>query len=72
MVQDHLDIFLEPSWLQVMLGQGVTPQDYHPIAGGLSDEQLKAKLAKTMELKKEPLPKIPSHDEFLEMFCKNA
>jgi len=71
LVQDQLDIFLEPSWLQVMLGQGVMPQDYHPIAGGLSEAQLKDKLTKTMQLKKEPLPKIPSHDEFLEIFCKN-
>ena len=72
LVQDQLDIFLEPSWLQVMMGQGVIPQDYHPIAGKLSEEQLKEKLVKTMQLKKEPLPKIPSHDEFLKMFCKNG
>ena len=72
LVQDQLDIFLEPSWLQVMLGQGVMPQDYHPIADKLSDAQLKDKLTKTMQLKKEPLPKIPSHDEFLKIFCKKA
>jgi len=70
--QDQLDIFLEPSWLQVMLGQGIVPQDYHPLAGGISDAQLREKLANTMKLKMEPLPKIPSHDQFLEMFCKNA
>jgi tryptophan halogenase len=70
--QDQLDIFLEPSWLQVMLGQGVMPQDYHPIADGLSDQQLQEKLTNTRKLKMEPLPKIPSHDEFLKMFCKGA
>jgi tryptophan halogenase len=72
LVQDQHDIFLEASWLQVMLGQGVTPQDYHPIADGLSDDQLREKLANTMRLKKDPLPKIPPHDKFLEMFCGNA
>jgi tryptophan halogenase len=70
--QDQLDIFLESSWLQVMLGQGVVPQDYHPIADSLSAEQLQDKLQKTLQLKKEPLPKIPSHDQFLEMFGKPA
>lgn len=65
---DQLDIFLEPSWLQVMLGQGVVPQDYHPIAAGLSDEQLKEKLANTRKMVADPLSKIPSHDEFLKMF----
>ncbi len=72
LVQDHLDVFLEPSWLQVMLGQGVVPQDYHPIADSLSDEQLQEKLANMKKLKMEPLPKIPSHDEFLKMFVKSA
>ena len=67
--QDQHDIFLEPSWLQVMLGQGIVPQDYHPIADSLSDEQLLDKLANTKKLKMEPLPKIPSHDQFLKMFC---
>jgi tryptophan halogenase len=70
--QDQLDIFLEPSWLQVMLGQGVMPQDYHPIADSLSDQQLQEKLANTRKLKMEPLPRIPGHDEFLKMFCKGA
>jgi tryptophan halogenase len=70
--QDQLDIFLEPSWLQVMLGQGVMPQDYHPIADSISDRQLQEKLANTRKLKMEPLPKIPSHDEFLKLFCQGA
>ena len=52
-----------------MLGQGIMPRDYHPIADSLTDEQLKDKLANTKKLKMEPLAKIPSHDHFLEMFC---
>ncbi|NOR19097.1 MAG: tryptophan halogenase [Xanthomonadales bacterium] len=70
--QDQLDIFLEPSWLQVMLGQGVMPQDYHPIADSLTDEQLKDKLARTKQYAMDPLAKIPSHDEFLKLFCKST
>ena len=69
LVQDQYDIFLESSWLQVMLGQGVMPLDYHPIADSLTDAQLQDKLANTMRLKKEPLEKIPPHDRFLGMFC---
>jgi tryptophan halogenase len=68
--KDNLDIFMEPSWLQVMLGQGVVPQDYHPLAGALSDTQLKDKLINTKKTKLQPMEQIPSHDEFLEMFCK--
>lgn len=70
LVQDQYDIFLEPSWLQVMLGQGVVPRDYHPLADSLSDAQLRDKLANTKKLKLEPVAKMPTHDEFLRMFCK--
>jgi tryptophan halogenase len=72
LVQDHLDIFREASWLQVMLGQGVVPQDYHPLADSLTVEQLRDKLAKTKQAKMQPLEKLPSHDEFLKMFCQTG
>ncbi len=67
---DNLDIFLDASWLQVMLGQGIMPQDYHPLADTLSDEQLEDKLLKTRQTKRQPMDQIPSHDKFLEVFCK--
>lgn len=70
LTKDNLDIFLEPSWLQVMLGQGIEPEDYHPLANNLTDAQLRDKLAQTKATKLQPLEKIPSHDEFLEAFCK--
>ena len=70
LTKDNLDIFLEPSWLQVMLGQGVVPQDYHPLANSLTDEQLIDKLRNTKATKQQPMDKLPSHDAFLEMFCK--
>ena len=70
LTKDNFDIFLESSWLQVMLGQSITPRDYHPLAGKLTEEQLLDKLAKTKQTKLQPLEKMPSHDEFLELFCK--
>jgi tryptophan halogenase len=70
LTKDNMDIVLESSWLQVMLGQGIMPQDYHPLADTLTEEQLKQKLENTKKTKLQPMPKIPSHDDFLEMFCK--
>ncbi len=72
LVQDQYDIFLEPSWLQVMVGQGVLPADYHPIADSLSEAELLEKLANTRRIKAEPLPQLPEHDQFLSMFCGSA
>ncbi len=72
LTNDQMDIFLEPSWLQVMLGQGIMPQDYHPLADSLPDAQLEEKLRVTQQTKAQPLPQIPSHDEFLEMYTTSG
>jgi len=62
------DLFNEGSWLQVMLGQGIEPQDYHPMANNMPAEKLLAMLRKIKEIKHEPLSKLPSHDDFLKLF----
>lgn len=63
------DLFLESSWLQVMTGQGITPQDYHPIVDNLSAAQVKDMLGKIKQIKQQPLGQLPSHDEFLRRYC---
>lgn len=72
LLKENFDIFLESSWLQVMHGQGITPEDYHPLAGTLTDDQLLDKLKKTRETKRQPLDQMPSHDEFLAMYCNST
>jgi tryptophan 7-halogenase len=64
------DLFLESSWLQVMLGQGITPRDYHPLANSLSDADLVDMLANMKKIKQSPLAHIPSHDDFLNQVCR--
>ena len=39
------DLFLEASWLQVLVGQGILPDDHHPMTGQLTDDQLRGFLA---------------------------
>lgn len=63
------DLFLESSWLQVMLGQGIVPRDYHPLANGLSGTELTEMLRNMKRIKNSPLEHIPSHDEFLRQVC---
>ena len=68
--REQNDLFLESSWLQVMVGQGIEPNDYHPIANNLCEPQLLNMLNKMCEVKQEPLTSLPSHDEFLKHICK--
>ena len=62
---DQNDIFRDASWLQVMLGQGIEPRDYHPAAKAVPDAQLLATLNKIHDAKQQPLAQMLSHDDFL-------
>ena len=63
--RDQNDLFLESSWLQVMMGQGVTPRDIHPAALSMPDEHVITTLARLKQVKSEPASQFPKHDEFL-------
>lgn len=63
------DLFLESSWLQVLVGQGIIPKDYHPIANSMSESHIIETLAKIKKIKQEPIDKLPSHDEFIKSIC---
>jgi tryptophan halogenase len=70
--RDQNDLFLESSWLQVMYGQGITPNDYHGLVNTFSDEKLKEMLTRLLKIKREPLSQLPSHDEYLNGMVKRA
>lgn len=59
------ELFSETAWEQVMLGQGVTPADYHPLAHNLSDEELKEFLASWKRIVDKTVAQLPRHDDFL-------
>ncbi|HEY8940521.1 MAG TPA: tryptophan 7-halogenase, partial [Cellvibrio sp.] len=67
--RDQDDLFVDSSWLQVMLGQGIEPKDYHPIANQLGDEQLKTMLKDMQKIKRDVLLHMPTHDDFLSGIC---
>jgi len=70
LIREQNDLFLDSSWLQVLVGQGITPKDYHPIANSIPDEKLLEMLRKIKGIKNEPLAKLPSHDEYLKNICR--
>lgn len=65
MLNDQHDIFRDASWLQVMLGQGIEPKDYHPAANVPTEQELIKTLEQVAVAKKQPMPKMLMHDEFL-------
>jgi len=65
---DNNDIFRDASWLQVMLGQGIMPQDYHPAAKVFNNEELINTLNKISQTKQQLLEPMLSHDDFLKRY----
>lgn len=68
--REQNDLFLEASWLQVMMGQGIDPKDYHPIANNISEAKLMEMLKRIKTIKNEPLSQLPCHDDFIKNICK--
>ena len=62
---ENNDIFRDSSWLQVMLGQGITPKDFHPSAYAPDKATLMATLEKVRTAKAEPVSQMLTHDDFL-------
>jgi tryptophan halogenase len=68
-IREHDDLFSESSWLQVLVGQGIMPRDYHPLADGISEKDLLEMLANMRKIKQSPMSHLPSHDDFLKQVC---
>ncbi len=63
------ELFTELGWLQVMVGQGIMPSGYHPLADQLSDSDLAAFLAATRQVVDGSVAVMPSHEDFIARHC---
>jgi len=63
------DLFLEASWLQVLIGQGVIPEAHHPMADQLTDDQLQGFLADLRKITADGAAALPAHGDFLRQQC---
>jgi len=68
--QDPTDIFKDASWLQVLVGQGIMPADYHPIAEAYPPDELAKVLAEMAAAKRKGLEGFMSHDDYLAAVTK--
>lgn len=66
------DLFAENSWIQVMMGQGVIPQQYHPIVDMMSDAELNAFLLGHRNRVEQLVSGLPQHGEFVTRYCQQA
>ncbi|RBP48731.1 tryptophan halogenase family protein [Arenicella xantha] len=66
------ELFGENSWTQVMLGQGLLPEQYHPIVNMMSDDELSAFLRGIDQTVTNQVRQLPSHQQFIDHYCKSS
>ncbi len=64
------ELFAEPGWLQVMVGQGVIPDGYHPFADNQSPAEVKELLALLRRSVAKQVADMPSHEAFIARHCR--
>jgi tryptophan 7-halogenase len=63
------ELFVENSWVQVMMGQGITPQSYHPVAAKLKGKELDYLLQSLREGVARTVDSLPAHGTYVARYC---
>ena len=66
------ELFAENSWVQVMMGQGIAPRAYHPVAEKLRDDELERFLTTIRENVARTVTGLPDHAAYVARYCGAA
>ena len=65
--REHEELFTETSWLAVLVGQGIPPGGYHPVADLLSPAETLERLAHIREVVARAAAQMPTQEAFLDL-----
>ncbi len=68
-VREHDELFDVPGWVQVMIGQGILPESWHPLADQLDPEQLNGFLATVSGAIARDVERMPGHEHLIRRFA---
>lgn len=66
------ELFAENSWIQVMLGQGIEPEQYHPVVDVMDDEELGRFLQKIKCHVDTTVSRLPEHGDYVGQYCPSS
>ena len=69
MLAPPAELFHETNWFAVLYGQGIEPDDYHPLADAMSEYDLKVRLARIRSGVQDRVDGMPSHQAFIDRHC---
>lgn len=67
--REAAELFAELSWVQVMLGQGIQPQAYHPFVNLRPEAEVKAFLDNVESVIERCVQVMPTHEEYIAKHC---
>ncbi len=67
--RDLQELFAEPSWLQVMIGQRIVPKAYHPFADLRPEAEVEAYVASVAQVIDKCVKVMPTQAEFIATHC---
>jgi tryptophan halogenase len=66
------ELFGETSWIQVMMGQGLMPEQYHPIVDMMGDDELRDFLNNIKSGVKRKVQNWPDSNDFINHYCPSS
>ncbi len=67
--QSDYDLFAEPSWAAVLLGQNIRPRNYDPLVDTLDEQLVRGQLERLSALVRRTAEALPTHDAFIARYC---
>jgi tryptophan halogenase len=64
------EMFADISWIQVMVGQGIMPQSWHPLVDRLPDDELGRFMSSVETTISNCVDAMPEHRAFIEQHCR--
>ncbi len=65
----EFDQFKEASWFSVMLGQGMMPEDFDPLADNVDDDRLTSHLDRVRVSIEQAARAMPTHEDYIRANC---
>jgi tryptophan halogenase len=66
------ELFRVDSWTHVLLGQGIVPDDHHPLVRTMTDQDLGRLMDSIRQPIERAVAQMPSQQEFIARYCKAA
>ena len=64
------ELFTEPSWFEVMFGQGLRPKGYHPLVDAKPADLIERMIGDVKRVMHGVVDQMPTHEAFIAKYCK--